>query len=243
MPARTVLITGATGDIGSAIARRTVRAGWIPVVASRSADSARALAASIGGGAVGVEIDILDRASCERAVNTARSVGRLHGLVCSAGQFSFADALTMGAGALREALEVNVVGSFVPAQAVARALIDAGLPGSVVLVSSSAGQRSVGAAAYSASKGAVEALGRELALAFAPHAIRVNTISPGIVESEMSREALDTPDIRRAFLAHTPLGRAGHVDEIAAAVEFLLREESSFVTGTVLAADGGYLSR
>jgi NAD(P)-dependent dehydrogenase (short-subunit alcohol dehydrogenase family) len=238
-----ILITGGTGDIGRATAQALAARGDTPVIAGRDLRRAERVAGEIEG-ASAVALDVLDAADCERAVATVvERHGQIDGLVCSAALFAFKSALDLTAADMDEMLRVNVTGSLLPSQAAARAMIAAGRPGSIVLVSSSAGQRAVGAPAYSASKGAVEALGRELAFALAPHAIRVNTISPGIIDSEMSREALGTPEIREMFMSHTPLGRPGRTEEVAATVAFLLSDAASFVTASLIPTDGGFLSR
>jgi len=238
-----VLITGGTGDLGKAVARRVTAQGDAAVIAGRDLGAAEVAAAEIGA-AGAVAIEITDAAACERAVaDVVSRHGRIDGLACCAATFAFAEALELTAAELEEMLSVNVTGSLLPCQAAARAMIDAGDGGSIVLFSSSAGQRAVGAPAYGASKGAVEALTRELALAWAPHRIRVNAVSPGLIESRMSEPAMSDPEVLGHFMAHTPLGRPGKPEEVAATAAFLLGPESSYVTSTVLPTDGGFLSR
>lgn len=238
-----IVITGGTGDIGVAVARTLAAQGDTPVIAGRDLARAQSAAETIDG-ADAIAFDVCDAEDCERAVaEVVERHGRIDGLVCCAALFAFKEALALTATDLDEMLHVNVTGSLLPCQAAARAMIDAGHGGSLVLVSSSAGQRAVGAPAYGASKGAVEALGRELALALAPHDIRVNTVSPGIIDSAMSKEALETPSIREMFMSHTPLGRPGRTEEVAATVAFLLSDAASFVTASLVPTDGGFLSR
>lgn len=238
-----VLITGGTGDLGRAVARQLAGEGKTAVVAGRDLAAAEAAAAEIDG-AGAIAFAVTDAAECERAVAEVVSRhGRIDGVVCCAATFAFAGALELTAAELEEMLRVNVTGSLLPAQAAARAMIAAGHGGSIVLFSSSAGQRAVGAPAYGASKGAVEALTRELGLAFAPHAIRVNCVSPGLIDSTMSEPAIADAETFAHFMNHTPLGRPGQPEEVAATVAFLLGEAASYVNSTVVPTDGGFLSR
>lgn len=238
-----VLITGGTGDIGLAIARTLARARHIPVIAGRDRARADTLARPISG-ASGIRMDVTDRADCDRAVaEVVQRHGRVDGLVCAAAVFSWQSAMQVTAADLEQTFRVNVAGSLFPCQATAAAMIDADHGGSLVLLSSSAANRAVGAPAYGASKGAVESLTRELALTLAPHRIRVNAVSPGVIDSEMSREAIETPEILTPLMAHTTLGRLGRPDEVAATVAFLLDDAASYLTATVIPTDGGFLSR
>lgn len=238
-----VVITGGTGDLGKAIARRLGAQGDTAVIASRELASAQAAAAGIDG-AGAVQMDIVDARDCERAIGeVVDRHGRIDGLVCCAATFAFVDALDVTAEQLEEMLRINVTGSLLPSQAAARAMIAAGHGGSIVLFSSSAGQRAVGAAAYGASKGAVESLTRELGLSFAPHGVRVNAVSPGLIDSKMSEPAIGDPDTLSHFMTHTPLGRPGQPDEVAATVAFLLGDQASYVSSAIVPTDGGFLSR
>jgi len=189
-------------------------------------------------------MDVGDRADCSRAVElVVERHGRIDGLVCGAAVFQWQPAMEITSADMDRFFRVNVTGSLFAAQVVAEAMIAGRHGGSLVLLSSSAANRAVGALAYGASKGAVEAMTRELALALAPEGIRVNAVSPGVIDSEMSREAIGDPQILDPMMAHTSLGRLGTPDEVAATVEFLLGGSASYITGTVVPTDGGFLSR
>jgi len=238
-----VAVTGGTGDLGKAVAERLAAQGDTAVIAGRDLDAAAGVAAELDA-ASAVRMDIVDAADCERAVaEVVERHGRIDGLVCCAATFAFVGALELDSEHLAEMMRVNVTGSLLPAQAAARAMISAGHGGSIVLFSSSAGQRAVGAPAYGASKAAVEALTRELGLAFAPHGIRVNCVSPGLIDSKMSEPAIGDPDTLAHFMNHTPLGRPGQPEEVAATTAYLLSDAAAYVTSTVVPTDGGFLSR
>jgi NAD(P)-dependent dehydrogenase (short-subunit alcohol dehydrogenase family) len=137
---------------------------------------------------------------------------------------------------------VNVVGSFIVARAVVRAMRESG-GGAIVNIASVSGLRgNIGRTAYGASKGAVVTMTRVMAVELASAKIRVNAIAPGPVETAMVR-AMHTADARRNWVNRVPQGRYGQPHEIARAAAFLLdAEQSSYVTGHVLAVDGGFLA-
>jgi NAD(P)-dependent dehydrogenase (short-subunit alcohol dehydrogenase family) len=238
-----ILITGGAGGLGVAIADRLADQGDVPVIADVDLGRAERAAAGIDG-ATAVQLDVTDSTGCWRVIDgVVERNGRIDGVVCAAAIFAFEPALDVGAADFARTLEVNVSGTFYICQAAARAMIASGHGGSMVLFSSGAASRSVGAPAYSASKGAVESLTRELALAWAAHGIRVNAVAPGVIDTEMSRAAKEDPETMAWLMAHTPLGRMGRPDEIAATVSFLLSDASSYVSASVVPTDGGFLSR
>ena len=237
-----VLVTGGGGGIGSAVARTLAARGDVPVVADVVLAKAERVAAAIEG-ASALELDVSGAAACERAVaEIVARHGRIDGVVCCAAIFGYDDTLGITPESLDRVLHVNLHGSLFPCQAAARAMIAAGHGGSMVLFSSSAAQRVIGSPAYSISKGAVETLTRELAVEWAPHGIRVNAVAPGVVDTEMSKEAQATPHIIDALMAHTPAKRIGRPEEIAATVAYLLSEPASFVTAAIVPTDGGFLA-
>jgi len=141
-----------------------------------------------------------------------------------------------------EVMAINVTGSMLVSQAAARQWAEAGVPGSVVLVSSIAherGDRDEPGAHYAASKGAVVSLCRQLAVEWGPLGIRVNAVSPGVIDTPMLRLG-DDPARMAAYLeSAVPLGRLGRADEVAQACWFLASDLASYVSGAVLAVDGG----
>jgi NAD(P)-dependent dehydrogenase (short-subunit alcohol dehydrogenase family) len=238
-----VLVTGGAGGIGAAVARRLAAQGDTPVVADVDLGRAELVASRIDG-ATAVDLDVTRPDDCDAAVATVvERHGSLDGVVCCAAVFGYESALEITAESIERTLKINVNGTLFACQAAARSMIDAGRGGSMVLFSSGAASRAVGAPAYSTSKGAVEALTRELALAWAEHGIRVNAVAPGVIDTEMSKAAMDDPEAIGWLMAHTPLQRPGQPDEVAATVAFLLSDAASYVSASVVPTDGGFLSR
>ena len=134
-----------------------------------------------------------------------------------------------------------MLGTLFTASAVARWLIAAGCPGSIVLFGSILSTAAMpGLAAYSASKGAVAQLGRGLAVDWGGQGIRVNTVAPSFVRTPMSAASLADPERAAYVAANTPLGRPAESSEVATVVEFLLSEQAGYVTGALIEVDGGW---
>lgn len=247
------LITGGAGGIGVALGRHLAQQGHTPVLADRDLDAARAAAEQIDG-ADALAFDVADAAACERGVQelVARH-GRIDGLACCAGiLLDFLPPAEYPFELFARTLAVNLHGSFFTAQAAARAMIAGGEGGAIVLVSSGMSERVVSFAdedgqvlanpAYGASKAAVEHVTRELSVAWAPHGIRVNCVSPGMFETEMSRGARETPEFLERYQQHTSLRRHGQPHELAAVMAFLLSDAASYMTAAIVPVDGGYLA-
>ncbi|MGO1879976.1 MAG: SDR family NAD(P)-dependent oxidoreductase [Microbacterium gubbeenense] len=183
--------------------------------------------------------DVTDAEAVTRAIERIdNEVGPVRGLVTCAGIIRVEDALEVPAEEFRQVLDVNVTGTFLAAQAAARVMARHGC-GSIVTIASVSGVLAAPhRAAYSASKGAVIAMTRALALDLAPRGIRVNAVAPGSTETPLLR-SVQSPALREAVLASVPLGRLGQSAEIAEVVEYLLGDGASFVTGQTLAVDGG----
>jgi NAD(P)-dependent dehydrogenase (short-subunit alcohol dehydrogenase family) len=239
---RVVIVTGASSGLGEQVARALAAAGATPVLAARRAERLARLERELPG-VHAVACDVTAARDRERLVETVIDrYGRLDGLVNNAGVGATAPALRTSADTFARVLDLNLTAPFaLSCLAASRMRADGG--GAIVNVASVMGLRSIGQipdAAYVASKAGLVGLTRELASQWGRYGIRVNAVAPGFFPSEMTAGLQDDGEDFPEFLTgQTPLGRAGRVGELDAAVLFLLGPSSGFVTGTVLAVDGG----
>jgi NAD(P)-dependent dehydrogenase (short-subunit alcohol dehydrogenase family) len=243
---RTFLVTGATSGMGAAIARRLGHAGANVVVqgrdAIRLADTVEAVTKA-GGAGHPVAYELSEPAGAGRLVAAATErFGGLDGLVLNASLFEPVPLAEATVESLNRQWAINVAAHFVIVQAAAPALPRGG---SVVFVSSTTAHAGfAGCSAYAATKGAVEALSRTLAVELAPAGIRVNTIAPGFVRTPMLQPHLDAIEGYEDTLNEkTPLGRIGEPEEIAEVAELLLSDRAAYVNGTTIVADGGWIAQ
>ncbi len=236
------LITGGSRGIGAAAARELARRGWgVAINYLHSEEKARTLAeelSALGVPALAVKADVADEGQVRAMVDRALDAfGRLDALVCSAGISHVGLISQIGEAEWRRLFAVNVDGVHHCCRAVLPHMLER-KAGSIVTLSSMWGQ--VGAsceAAYSATKGAVIAYTKALAKELGPSHIRVNCVAPGVIDTEMNAHL--SPEDLAALAEETPLGRIGTAEEAAKAVAFLAGEESSFLTGQVIAPNGG----
>jgi NAD(P)-dependent dehydrogenase (short-subunit alcohol dehydrogenase family) len=238
-------VTGASSGLGAIMARGLADAGCSVLVAARREERLTELVGEIagrGGRAVARRADLRDPGHAEDLVAAAQEAfGRLDGVVLNAGVATIAPAEQEDLAAFADVMAVNVTAQMALAAAAARAMIPAG-GGWMIAVSSILGRRAGtggGVAAYTASKGAIEQLVRELARQWAPRGIRVNGIAPGYFPTAMNAPMIADPVRRAQILGRTPMGRTGEPEDLAGVAVFLASRAAGFVTGHTLAVDGG----
>lgn len=236
---KTVVVTGGASGIGAAIAEGFAAAGACVFVADLSGDGAEVLAAALrakGHDARSQSVDVADEASVASLV--AAVPDGIDVLVCAAGIFAAGTAEATAPSTWRQVIEVNLTGTFLCARAAIPAMRRRG--GSILTISSSTGAHDAlpGAVAYVASKGGVTLLTKALACDHAAEGIRVNALAPGPTETPMLLGLMDE-EARLAFGNSLPVRRLGQPAEFVGAALFLASEAASFVTGAILAIDGG----
>ncbi|HUK06413.1 MAG TPA: 3-oxoacyl-ACP reductase family protein [Stellaceae bacterium] len=236
------IVTGALSGIGAGIARRFVAEG-ATVIGGDLASKKPSLAETAEARLFEQQLDVAEAPSITRFVDaTLARFQRIDVLVNCAGIGRNIPFLETPEEVWDRVLTVNLKGTFLMAQAVARVMVRLGRGGRIINFGSISGERgNFGRAAYGASKGGVDQLSRVIAVELAPHGILVNVIAPGPVETPMV-EAMLSPEERRLWTRRVPLSRYGSVEEIAAAALFLASDEASYITGHILAADGGFLA-
>jgi NAD(P)-dependent dehydrogenase (short-subunit alcohol dehydrogenase family) len=244
---RVALVTGASRGIGHDLVLALAAVGARVAAAARRPGDADAVvreATDAGGDAAAVAMDLTDRASIVRAVDeTVERFGRIDLLVNNAGLGTNHDALDATEEEWDELFAVNVRGLFFACQAAGRRMVEQ-RSGRIVNMASQAGLVGIPRhAAYAASKGAVIALTRVLALEWAPFGIAVNAVAPTFVRTPGTAERLDDPAFLGDVLARIPVGRVGTTTDVAGAVLYLASPAASLVTGTVLVVDGGWTAR
>jgi NAD(P)-dependent dehydrogenase (short-subunit alcohol dehydrogenase family) len=243
---RLALVTGAGRGNGAAIARGLAEAGARVIVTDIDIDAAHVMAESIvkaGGEARGYALDVTDHEGCRKlAEDIALLVGPIRILVNNAGIFLRGNMLAVdGRERWDRTMAVNVDGAFNVTSAFADQLRRT--HGAVVNVASiNSFTAPAGSGVYPVSKGAIAQFTRALATELAPDGVRVNAIAPGIIATAMAEPTIADPKRLEAFLAHVPMKRVGQPEELVGPVVFLCSDAASYVTGAILAVDGGFLA-
>jgi NAD(P)-dependent dehydrogenase (short-subunit alcohol dehydrogenase family) len=241
---RRALVTGAGRGIGRAAAAALAEAGAHVVLASRTAADTEQVAAAIreaGGSAEPLVLDVTDVAATQAAILAQPAFDVL---INNAGTNRPAPFLEVSVGDYDAVTDLNVRAAFFVAQAVVRRMVEQGVKGSIVNVSSQMGH--VGGenrTVYCATKHALEGLTKAMAIDLAPHGIRVNTLCPTFVRTPMTAPFFANPDFHARTVARIPLGRVGEVEDLMGAILFLASDASALMTGTSLTIDGGWTAR
>lgn len=233
-PLQVAFVTGAAQGIGLATVERLARDGFRVIAMDRNTEQvtrqARRLA-SLGLDVIAAAVDVCDRAAVVAALDTQP---RVDAMVCAAGIYNDAPLLELTEDAFRRMLDVNVIGTFIPAQEAARRM----LPGArIVTISSRGALGGTRFAHYVASKAAVIGLTRAMAMELRERRIAVNSVAPGFTDTPMTRSA--PQEMFEAWEALEPGGKAATPDLIANAIAFFASPSTQFVTGQTLFVDGG----
>ena len=244
---RVAIVTGAAQGIGHAIARRLIDEGARVLLCDL--DAARIAEAARGLDATGTRVrthagDVSRKTTALALVDTAvDAFGRIDILVNNAGITHAAEFLDLDEADFDRVLAVNLKSMFLCGQAAARRMVAQKSGGAIVNLSSVNAILAIpNQVPYVVSKGGINQLTKVMALALAPHGIRVNGIGPGTIATEMAKKAvLGSDEAKRKILSRTPMGRLGEPEEIAAVAAFLASDDASYLTGQTIYPDGGRL--
>lgn len=237
------IVTGGASGIGAAVVQKLLSTGHAVAAVDLSAE---ALTAAWGEQprVLRLAADVTDRSAVSAAVDAVvEQLGAPSVLVNCAGIYRASNLLDTTDEDFDAVVRVNLTGTFLPSQLVARAMVAAGIRGAIVNITSvAASEATEENGAYAASKGGVTALTRALAVSFAEHGIRVNGVQPGPIATPQGLAAVADPVYAERMVGRMLMKRLAEPSEIAAAVAFLAGEEAGFITGSILTADGGVLA-
>ena len=242
---KVIIVTGAASPrgIGKATARALAAQGAKVVILDLRLEDARSAAEELGARHLGLACDVTDKAACERAaLAVVERYGRIDGLVNNAGITQPLRTLDIQAANFDAVVDVNLRGTLYMSQAVLPQMKEQN-GGSIVCMSSVSAQRGggiFGGPHYSAAKAGVLGLARAMAREFGANGIRVNSITPGLIQTDITGDKL-TADMRADIIKGIPLGRLGDAGDVANACLFLLSDLSAYLTGVTLDVNGGML--
>jgi NAD(P)-dependent dehydrogenase (short-subunit alcohol dehydrogenase family) len=242
---KSILVTGASSGLGRHFAAVLAQAGATVIAVARRGDELEKLAAEIiaaGGKAHVLVMDVTDVASVKAGIAEAvHLTGRLDGLVNNSGVTETVTLLDQTEAGWDRVLDTNLKGAWAVATESARHMVEAGHRGVIVNIASVAGLRQAGQlTAYATSKAALVQLTKQMALEWARHGIRVNALAPGYIITDLNRDFFET-DAGKAIIKRIPQRRLGQPADLDGALLLLLSDAAAYITGTVLAVDGGHL--
>jgi NAD(P)-dependent dehydrogenase (short-subunit alcohol dehydrogenase family) len=240
---RVCIVTGGAQGIGEACVRRFAREGAKPVIADVDDARGKALASELS--CMYQHCDVGDKADVDALVaKTLQAHGRIDVLVNNAGIFKAAEFLDVTEADFDVVLRVNLKGAFLMGQAVAREMVNAGVRGAIVNMSSVNGTLAIPTiSSYNVSKGGINQLTRVMALSLADKGIRVNAVAPGTIATELAAKAVLTSEEAKArIMSRTPMKRLGEPSEIADTVAYLASDAASYITGEIVVVDGGRMT-
>lgn len=247
---KVALVTGGASGIGRAVCERFAQDGARVIVADLDETRCEAVAAEIGGDALGLALDVTRQDSIDAVVRQGiQATGGIDILVNAAGIYDVQSILEITRDRTSRVFQVNIEGVIFMSQAVARHMVERGHGGRIINFSSQAGRRGEGpAVAYCASKAAVISITQSMALDLIRHGINVNAIAPGVVDTPMwdvvdaklgAREGLQPGDVKKRVAAAVPAGRFGTPAEQAAMAAFLAGPDAAYIVAQCYNVDGG----
>jgi NAD(P)-dependent dehydrogenase (short-subunit alcohol dehydrogenase family) len=234
------IVTGATGSIGSATARRLVAAGWHVALVGRDRERTRALAGELGESAVALVADLTVSSMIDAAFGeVVERLGLPRALVHAVGSTLLKPVHALSDAEIGDVLSVNLLSALYAVRAFVR-IAPRSQPATVLLFSSAATRIGLlNHEAIAAAKGGIDGLVTSAAATYAARGIRVNAIAPGLVRSRMTERLVQNEATLRVSEAMHPLGRIGEPEDVAAIAEFLVSADAAWITGQVIAVDGG----
>jgi len=243
---KVAVVIGGTSGIGQAVACGLAKAGADVVPTSRRVEMVEAAAGQIealGRRTLRVRSDVTDRASLESLLNTTvKAFGKVDILVNAAGRTKRTSILELTEKEWNEILDTNVTGALRAGQVFGRHMVERRYGRIIHVASLSSFLALFEVAAYGASKAALASLTRTMAIEWAGYGVCVNAIMPGVFRTAINAELLDGTPRGQEFLMRTPMKRFGKLEELVGAAVFLASDAASFVTGTILPVDGGFLA-